>query len=79
MLEEFEQFGPVIEVPCSGIGSEHFKEVIAGYPVFSGAAPKCAHQVADGMEGEGQQVQLKEGIGKSVLSMSEVMLGVITF
>ena len=70
----FKPHDPVVAAAGLGQGPESFEEVIACHPGDWCLAPRLAQQLADGMKGEGQKIELKKRVGETVLAMAEVVL-----
>ena len=62
----------------SGDCGEIIEELAAGAELLPGGAPEFVGDVADGVNGEGQQVQGRQDGGEVVLAVTEIVLDVVS-
>ena len=61
-----------------GDGREIVEELAAGAELLPGGAPEFVGDVADGVNGEGQQVQSRQDGGEVALAVTEIVLDVVS-
>ena len=54
------------------------EEVASGYEFFPGFLPQPAHLVADGVDGEGDEVEHQQHVGQAFVAVSEVVFEVVS-